>query len=156
MGASCGSSEKEISNGVIADRIMVEKSIRRLTLMKNGIVLKSYKVALGRKPIGDKEREGDNRTPEGIYKIDRRNARSRFYRALHISYPTPSQIDKSKKLGVGPGGDILIHGLPSSLAWVGSMHRMFDWTAGCVAVTNAEIDEIWRVVPDDTTVEIKP
>ncbi len=155
-GAAHASAPGALSRGTVADRVVVEKSARRLTLMKSGSVLKSYRIALGRNPIGNKERQGDNRTPEGIYKIDRRNAGSRYHRALHISYPTPAQTEKARKLGINPGGEIMIHGLPADLAWVGSLHRMFDWTRGCVAVTDAEIDEIWMVVPNGTTIQIRP
>lgn len=155
-GAAHAGAPRVLPPGTLADRVVVEKSARSLTLMKNGSALKSYRIALGRNPIEKKERQGDNRTPEGIYRIDRRNAGSRYHRALHISYPTPAQTEKARKLGVNPGGDVMIHGLPPDWAWAGSFHRMFDWTRGCVAVTNAEIDEIWRVVPDGTTIEIRP
>ncbi len=155
-GMACASGEKNLPQGALVDRIVVEKAARRLTLMKGGSAVKSYKVALGRNPTGDKTRQGDNRTPEGIYKIDRRNDGSLYHRALHLSYPNPGQVERARKLGVDPGGDIMIHGLPPAWAWAGSLHRQFDWTRGCIAVTNAEIDEIWRVAPIGTTVEIKP
>lgn len=140
----------------IVDRIIVEKSCRRLTLVRNGSALKTYRIALGRNPVGNKERQGDNRTPEGIYRIDRRNAKSRFYRSLHISYPNRTNMETARKHGVSPGGDIMIHGLPPEIEWDESMHPLEDWTSGCVAVTNTEIDEIWRVVPDGTVIEIRP
>jgi murein L,D-transpeptidase YafK len=139
-----------------ADKVLIEKSARRLSLMRNGELLKSYKVALGRSPEGQKEKEGDKRTPEGKYVIDLHNARSGFHKALHISYPTADQRAKAAKVGVDPGGDILIHGLRNRLGWIGAAHRVRDWTAGCVAVTNPEIDEIYRAVADGTSVEIVP
>jgi murein L,D-transpeptidase YafK len=148
--------EGSLPQDVIVDRIIVEKSFHRLTLVRNGSPLKTYQIALGRNPVGKKVRQGDNRTPEGIYRIDHRNANSRFYRSLHISYPNRKNIEKARKLGVSPGGGIMIHGLPPEIECVGSMHRQVDWTAGCVAVTNSEIDEIWRVVPDGTIIEIRP
>lgn len=145
-----------LPRGVVADRVVVEKSRRQLTLMRNGAALKSYQVALGRSPVGSKEQEGDNRTPEGVYTIDRRNQRSQYHRSLHISYPTPREAENARKRGVSPGGDIMIHGLPPGWARIGFLHRTVDWTAGCIAVTNPEIEEIWRVVPDGTPIEIKP
>jgi murein L,D-transpeptidase YafK len=145
-----------LPEGVTADRIIVEKSFHRMTLVRDGSALKIYRIALGRNPVGNKERQGDNRTPEGTYRIDRRNASSRFYRSLHISYPNRTNIEKARRLGVSPGGGIMIHGLPPEIEFDESMHPLADWTAGCVAVTNSEIDEIWRAVPDGTIIEIRP
>lgn len=139
-----------------ADHIVIVKSARSLTLLRQGKVLKSYKVALGSDPIGPKTREGDGKTPEGEYTISSKNQHSQFHLSLHISYPNASDSERAKKLGVNPGGDIFIHGLPPEWAWLGAAHRKRDWTAGCVAVTNAEIDEIWASVPVGTPVEIKP
>ena len=151
-----GSDGGPLPRGAVADRVVVEKSSRRLTLLRNGSAFKTYRIALGRSPVGNKEREGDNRTPEGVYRIDRRNARSQYHRSLHISYPTALEAERARKRGVSPGGDIMIHGLPRAYARIGSLHRVMDWTAGCIAVTNPEIEEIWRAVPDGTTIEIKP
>jgi murein L,D-transpeptidase YafK len=106
--------------------------------------------------VGDKERLGDNRTPEGLFHIDDRNAQSRYHLALHISYPDPVHLARARALGVPPGGDIMIHGLPKGLEFVGAAHRADDWTNGCIAVTNQEIDEIWRVVPTGTQIRILP
>ena len=139
-----------------ADRILSIKSTRTMTLLRQGRILKTYKVALGAEPLGAKTRRGDNRTPEGSYMIDSRNAHSQFHLALHISYPNAADRERAKKLGVNPGGDIMIHGLPQQWAWMGAAHRKVDWTAGCVAVTNAEIDEIWSMVAIGTKVEIRP
>jgi murein L,D-transpeptidase YafK len=139
-----------------ADRIVVEKSGRTMTLMHGNKVLKTYKVALSREPIGAKEREGDHKVPEGEYTVDSKNAHSRFHLALHISYPNAIDREKARKLGVRPGGNIEIHGLDSNYAWVGSLQRRVDWTDGCIAVTNTEIDEIWPMVPVGTRVEIHP
>lgn len=139
-----------------ADRIVVEKSARSMKLMRGGEVLKIYKVALSREPVGAKERTGDHRVPEGEYVIDSKNSHSRFHLALHISYPNAADRERARKLGVKPGGDIEIHGLGSTYSWVGRLQRQVDWTDGCVAVTNAEIDEIWRLVPVGTPLEIRP
>jgi murein L,D-transpeptidase YafK len=139
-----------------ADRIVIVKSAQTLTLMSGGQVLKSYKVALGGDPVGPKVKVGDKKTPEGEYVIDSKNAKSRFHLALHISYPNTADRARARKLGVSPGGGVEIHGLESKYAWVGSLHRQVNWTAGCIAVTNPEIDEIWPLVPVGTPVEIRP
>lgn len=139
-----------------ADKVVVIKSERLLVLLRNGEIIKSYKVALGKRPEGPKERAGDSRTPEGLYSLDRRNVNSRFHRALHISYPNADDIRHAKEHGVSPGRDIMIHGLPKSFEDVGEWHRIVDWTKGCIAVTNSEIDEILKLVPDGTPIEIKP
>jgi murein L,D-transpeptidase YafK len=139
-----------------ADFILVEKSERTLSLLKNGKVIGSYRVALGRNPQDHKIQEGDGRTPEGRYRIDSRNAASAFYRALHISYPNALDRERAKKNGVSPGGDIMIHGMKNGLGWIGRLHRFVDWTNGCIAVTNQEMREIWDAVPDNTAIEIRP
>lgn len=139
-----------------ADRVIVMKKERTLTLMRQGKILKTYKVALGGNPVGAKTRQGDHKTPEGVYLLDRRNAQSKFYKSIHISYPDAKDFIHARKLGVSPGGDVYIHGLPNGYKWVGSSHRLKDWTDGCVAVTDEEMDEIWRMVPDGTLIEIKP
>jgi murein L,D-transpeptidase YafK len=141
---------------VKADRVIVMKKERTLTLMSQGKVLKTYKVALGGDPVGAKTRQGDHKTPEGVYQLDRRNAQSQFYKSIHISYPDAKDTTRAKKLGVSPGGDVYVHGLPNGYKWLGAGHRLKDWTDGCVAVTDEEIDEIWRVVPDGTVIEIRP
>src|SRR5262249_23683024 len=117
---------------------------------------RKYKVALGTQSIGPKTRQGDHKTPEGAYIIDRRNPHSQFYRALHISYPNAADRERARKSGVAAGGDIMIHGLPNGYGRLGSAHRLKDWTDGCIAVTNQEMDEIWRLVPDGTKIEILP
>jgi murein L,D-transpeptidase YafK len=140
----------------VADSILIVKSARTMALLRAGKVLKTYKIVLGTSPGGPKEREGDGKTPEGEYTVDRRNARSRFHRALHISYPSPADRERARKRGVNPGGDIMIHGLRNGFGWLGSAHRLRDWTQGCIAVTNAEIEEIWELVPVGTPVRILP
>lgn len=139
-----------------ADKVVVLKSGRALMLMRGTQVLKTYRVSLGSHPVGAKTRQGDGKTPEGNYVLDRRNPQSKFHLALHISYPDAADIARAQELGVPPGGDIMIHGLPNGLGWVGGLHKHWDWTDGCVAVTNPEIEEIWRAVPDGTPIEIKP
>ena len=138
------------------DKLVVFKSKRLLVLMKGDEKLKEYKVALGGNPLGPKVREGDHKTPEGLYVLDRRNPRSKFYKSIHISYPDARDRERALKLGVPPGGDIMIHGLPNGFGWLGSMHRARDWTDGCIAVTDQEMDEIWQAVADGTPIEIQP
>ena len=138
-----------------ADLILIEKSAHTMTLLNGGHVLKTYKVALG-DPKGAKQRTGDRETPEGDYVIDAKNEHSRFHRALHISYPSAADRERARKQGVSPGGDVEIHGLLEKYAWVGSLQHYKDWTAGCVAVSNTEIEEIWTLVPVGTKVEIRP
>ena len=145
-----------LPENVLADRVLVEKAQRRLTLLKSGQVLKTYKVALGRNPEGAKLQEGDGRTPEGIYTILNRKDDSAFHRALRISYPDEADRVRAQAAGVSPGGDIMIHGIKNGLGWLGSLHTTSDWTEGCIAVTDEEIEEIWRAVPDGTPVEIRP
>jgi len=140
----------------VADRVLVEKSARRLTLLKNGSTLKTYSVALGRAPIGAKEYEGDQRTPEGIYSIDFHKPDSDYHLALHVSYPEERDIDRAAAQGLSAGSDIMIHGLPNGRGWIGRFHRRNDWTAGCVAVTDFEIEEIYQAVPDGTPIELRP
>ncbi|HEX6051491.1 MAG TPA: L,D-transpeptidase family protein, partial [Gemmatimonadaceae bacterium] len=138
------------------DSLVVDKSDRRLTLYYRGSPVRTYLVALGTQPVGDKVRRGDGRTPEGLFRIEARNPRSRYHLALRISYPDAAHAARARALGVSPGGDIMIHGLPKRQAWVGAAHRDFDWTEGCIAVTNAEIEEIWQAVPVGTPIHIKP
>jgi murein L,D-transpeptidase YafK len=138
------------------DRIVVEKANRTLKLMCGEEVVKSYRIALGPQAKGHKQCQGDNRTPQGRYIIDSRNVNSRYHRALHISYPNNADVQAAKKRGCDPGGAIMIHGLPNGQGWIGHAHTALDWTQGCIAVTNEEIEEIWRLAPDGTPVEIKP
>ena len=138
------------------DHVIVYKHERKLVLLAAGKEIKSYRVALGSEPVGPKTRRGDHRTPEGSYLLDSRNPSSHFYKAFHISYPNSKDIANARKLGVSPGGDIMLHGLPKGYAWVGTAHVMHDWTDGCIAVTNEEMDELWKLVPVGTPIEIKP
>ena len=139
-----------------ADKVVVIKSKRLLMLIKEGEILKAYRVSLGKQPNGHKAKVGDKRTPEGTYILDSRNLDSKFHRAIHISYPNELDILNAQKRGVSPGGDIMIHGLSEKLKDMGKFHITSDWTEGCIAVTNSEIEEIWQLVPDGTPIEIKP
>ncbi len=138
------------------DRILIEKGARRLTLISQGEPLKTYKIALGGNPVGPKERQGDNKTPEGTYFIEGRNRDSKYHLSLRISYPNEKDRARAKELGAPPGGDIMIHGIKNGLSWVGDSHAGIDWTKGCIAVSDEEIEEIDRLVPTGTIVEIRP
>src|SRR5689334_13557884 len=141
---------------VAADSLVLIKSRRELVAYYHGDPVRTYYVALGRSPIGDKERIGDNRTPEGLFYIEGRNPNSRYHLSLRISYPDATHRARAARLGVEPGGDIMIHGLPAEQAPFGAAHRDYDWTNGCIAVTNQEIEELWRVIKDGTPIQIKP
>lgn len=140
-----------------ADFVAVDKKRRLLHLMQEGRLFRSYHVALGKQPIGKKTQEGDNKTPEGLYMIDYRNSASSFHLSLHISYPNQEDINQARRRGVSPGGDIFIHGLPNE-AWKRWFinHPKKNWTRGCVAVTNEEIEEIWGFVNKNTPIELCP
>jgi murein L,D-transpeptidase YafK len=145
-----------LASGITIDRILVEKSVRRLSVWKNGRKLKSYRVALGRNPVGAKQEEGDMKTPEGVYKIDSRNPQSDYHFALHVSYPSNEDTARAAERGVNAGFDIMVHGIRNGAGWIGAFHRWHDWTAGCIALTDEETDELWRITPDGTPIEIKP
>ncbi len=138
------------------DKILIEKQKRQLTLVSKGLMIKAYHVALGKNPVGPKERQGDSKTPEGWYFIESRNRFSKYHLALRLSYPNEKDTKRSKALGVAPGGGIMIHGLKNGHADIGAFHATMDWTDGCIAVTNKEIEEIAQAVPDGTPVEIRP
>ena len=139
-----------------ADTIIVIKHDHTLTLFREGQPIKQYSVALGRGGLGPKQQAGDNKIPEGTYRVVGRNPHSAFYRSLRIGYPTPSQVAAAHARGVDPGGDIMIHGIRHGLGWLGPAHRLIDWTRGCIAVTDSEMDEIWSAVPNGTPLEIQP
>jgi len=145
-----------LPGGAVADRVVIDKSKRTLTLLRGTDRLKTYRISLGWNPVGHKQQEGDGRTPEGVYAIDFHKRDSAYHRALHISYPNAQDVRAASERGASAGGDIMIHGLRNGLGAVGALHRKRDWTAGCIAVTNREVEEIWRAVPDGTPVEITP
>jgi tetratricopeptide (TPR) repeat protein len=138
------------------DKILIEKSARRLMLISRGEVIKTYKIALGGDPEGPKERQGDHKTPEGTYFIDAKNRYSQYHLSLRISYPNEADRKRAMALGVSPGGDIMIHGIKNGFGWVGDAHAEIDWTKGCIAVTNEEVEEIDKIAPIGTVVEIRP
>ena len=138
------------------DEIIVDKSDRRLHLITEGQIVRSYTISLGSCPIGAKTQQGDKKTPEGRYVIDWRNSESRYYRSFHISYPDQSDREKARQRGVDPGGMIMILGLPDSATEDGEGYIGMDWTDGCIALTNEEIDQLWKSVKDGTPIEIVP
>lgn len=139
-----------------ADLVLVEKSARRLYLIHKGFIFRSYRIALGYRPNQTKMREGDGRTPEGVYLIDAHNPNSNFHLSLHISYPNSRDMAQAAALGTSPGGMIMIHGLPNGASAAQVQHPSRDWTNGCIAVSNEEIEEIWRFVDDGTPIIIRP
>ena len=139
-----------------ADLVRVDKSERRLELLRKGTVLRSYRVALGNAPEGHKREEGDERTPEGRYVLDWRNPGSSFHKSIHISYPNAADRAAAKAAGRDPGGLIMIHGQPNGFGWWSWLLQLVDWTDGCIAVTDAEMDEIWTMVDNGTPIEITP
>jgi murein L,D-transpeptidase YafK len=152
--AARGAEPREVA--LKADLVVVEKVQRTLYLLRGGEILRSYRIALGRNPVGPKTREGDSRTPEGVYRLDWRNPESRFYRSIHISYPNETDRRRAAERNVPPGGDIMIHGQPPGSPASPAAQIPWDWTDGCIAVTNDEIDEIWALVDNGTPIEIRP
>ncbi len=135
------------------DHILIEKSARRLTATQNGAVVMQADIALGFTPEGDKEVEGDGKTPVGVFKINRRNPQSAYHLSLGIDYPKPDDLERARQRGEDPGGDIFIDGQPNGL---GGLTLPGDWTAGCIAVSNSEMERLWRLTTNGTTVEIRP
>jgi len=157
LAASCAfAQEFKTANKPLVDKLLVIKSERRLDLLHKGEVLKSYRISLGRQPIGAKQREGDQRTPEGIYFIDWRQKSANFNLSLHISYPNQRDRERAAKDGVDPGGMIMIHGTPVSPKFPDWFFRGLDWTQGCIALTNDDMLEVWQQVADNTLIEIRP
>jgi murein L,D-transpeptidase YafK len=148
--------EPKIANNVKIDRILVLKSKRQLQAFSNGKLVKTYTISLGRNPIGDKEFEGDKRTPEGHYTINDKNPNSGYYKNLGVSYPNQKDIEEANKIDKPTGGQIKIHGLKNGIGFIGKFQRWFDWTAGCMALTNSEIDELYNHTTIGTPIEIRP
>ncbi len=140
----------------VADRVVVLKGERRLQLLRHGQVLRDYKIALGLNPVGHKERSGDFRTPEGSYYLTRRNARSDFFLSIQVSYPNAADARNARRNGWQAGGSIMIHGLPNELKRTPEYYERTDWTDGCIAVSNADMLEIWLLTPDNVPIDIRP
>jgi murein L,D-transpeptidase YafK len=146
----------KLPNNVVIDKILVLKSQRQLQVFAQGKLMATFTISLGKNPIGHKEFEGDNRTPEGIYFINSKNSNSHYHKNLGVSYPNAADIEKAKQLGKSPGGDIKIHGLRNGTGFIGKFHRWHDWTAGCIALTDREIDDLYSHINVGTPIEIKP
>ena len=142
--------------GLLFDKLLLEKSKHRLTAYAKGRPVRVYLVALGENPVGHKRFEGDKRTPEGNYTINDKNPNSAYYKNIGISYPNDDDVERAKKLNKSPGGDIKIHGLAPHFAYIGAAHRLADWTYGCIAVTNPEMEEIFSRTPVGTPIQIVP
>ena len=151
-GAEAG--DRILPRGFVADKVVVYKQRRELILLKDVDTIKTYRISLGPSPIGPKERQGDGRTPEGRYRIDWRKTNSAYHLALHISYPSSFDKARARRRGVSAGGMIMIHGMPNNYNWDG--RPLPDWTDGCIAVTNSEIEELWRCIPDGTRIDLRP
>lgn len=147
---------KPLDKSLSIDKIVVIKHKRRLDLISNKKIIKSYNISLGRVPKGHKEYEGDKRTPEGLYVINGKNANSGYHKNLGISYPNEKDIKHAKSIGKSPGGLIKIHGMRNGFGWIGKLHLLFDWTLGCIALTNKEMDELCENVEIGTPIEIRP
>jgi len=139
-----------------ADQVIVEKGTRKLHLMQDGEAFRTFDIALGIQPAGDKEREGDFRTPEGRYRLDVRNPDSEFFLSIHISYPDRRDRREAREDGLDPGGSIMIHGQPNIPSKSEAYYRMQDWTNGCIAVSNSDMIDIWLMTGENTPIEIRP
>lgn len=148
--------EKSLPKAVVIDKLVVHKSKHTLEAYAQGKRIKTYSVSIGRNPEGDKQKEGDGRTPEGAYIIDAKNANSGYHKNLGISYPNATDREEARRSGVKPGGDVKIHGIKNGIGFIGKFHRITDWTLGCIALTNAEVDELYAHVALGTPILILP
>ncbi|MBP2280494.1 murein L,D-transpeptidase YafK [Psychrobacter sp. PL15] len=148
------SSSNDRQDRAVIDKVFVDKSERTLQLLSDDKVIKSYRIALGGNPIGHKQQQGDKRTPIGRYTLDYKNEKSKFYRSIHVSYPNAADKARAKALGVSPGGDIMIHGQTNGRGHLASVTQQRDWTEGCIAVTNDEMDDIMAMVELGVAIEI--
>ncbi len=144
------------SDSPIADSVLIEKAKRKMYLIHNDKSFREYDISLGDSPVGHKQQQGDEKTPEGNYLIDFRNPDSHYHLSLHINYPSKTDKANARRLGVNPGGDIFIHGLPNGMGLLPVLFKGRDWTDGCIAVSNSEIEEIWKLVKNGTPIEIRP
>ena len=140
----------------IADKVIIEKAARKLYLLQDGEVFRTFDIALGIMPVGDKEREGDFKTPEGNYRLDLRNPDSDYFLSIRVSYPDSKDLADARKRGVSPGGSIMIHGQPNEPTHSETYYRTQDWTNGCIAVSNSDMIDIWLMTDENTPIEIRP
>jgi murein L,D-transpeptidase YafK len=156
LGSEGGARLLEPATLPMADRAVLHKSERRLLLMKNGAVLRSYRVALGLVPLGTKERSGDFRTPEGVYQLTRRNPHSDYFLSIQVSYPNAEDLLRAQRNRRDAGGSIMVHGMPNNLRHSPDYYASTDWTDGCIALSNSDMVEFWLLSPDNMTIEIRP
>jgi len=156
LAVSCVDEVPSLPTEARASKVVVAKAARTMTLLAGDQEIASFHVALGRESVGPRQCEGDGRTPEGTYRIDFHKPDSAFYRALHVSYPSPQDVLRAEALGCKPGGDIMIHGIRNGLGFLGPVIRRFDTTEGCIGLTNEQMDAIWETIPDGTEVRIEP
>jgi murein L,D-transpeptidase YafK len=140
----------------IAEKVLVEKQKRKLHLIRDGKPFRSFDIALGMAPVGDKQEEGDSKTPEGLYRLDARNPASAFFLSIRVSYPNADDMRQARDKGVPPGGQIMIHGQPNEPTYSPAYYRSTDWTDGCIAVSNSDMIDIWLMTPDNVPIEIRP
>lgn len=139
-----------------ADAVLVIKSEKRLYLLNKGERFASFRATFGADPVGHKQAQGDQKTPEGHYVLDYKNRNSKFYKSIHISYPNARDRKNARRLGVDPGGDIMIHGQANGYGWASPIVQLFSWTDGCVALSNKDMDRVWDAVDPGTPIEIRP
>ena len=156
LGLLAMSSILQASEFPVAEKVVVEKEKRKLHLIKDAEIFRTYDIALGIEPVGDKQSEGDFKTPEGIYLLDTRNSDSDYFLSIHISYPNSNDRRKARKKGVSPGGQIMIHGQPNVPTYSYAYYKKQDWTNGCIAVSNSDMIDIWLMTTNDIPIEIRP
>lgn len=139
-----------------ADLVLVEKGKSELSLLRSGQVIAKYHVVFGADPVGHKLQEGDNKTPEGRYMLDFKKPNSAYYKAFHVSYPNSNDVERARAAGVSPGGNIMVHGQKNGFGWAAAIAQEFNWTQGCIAMTNEDMDAMWLLVDAGTPIEIKP
>ncbi len=154
LSAACGATEA--GEFPVADKVVIEKAARKLHLIKGDEAFRTFDIALGIRPVGDKTAEGDFKTPEGTYYLDSRNQNSDFFLAIHVSYPNEQDRQEARRLGVDPGGSIMIHGQPNEPTRSEAYYRTQDWTNGCIAVSNSDMIDIWLMTDENTPIEIRP
>ena len=152
----CWLAPSRASDFPVADTVIIEKASRKLHLMQKGKVFRTFDVVLGIRPDGDKQEEGDFRTPEGRYVLDMRNPNSEFFLSIHVSYPNRQDRREARQQGVPPGGAIMIHGQPNIPTKSATYYRTQDWTNGCIAVSNSDMIDIWLMTGENTRIEIRP
>ena len=146
----------QASDFPLADKVLVEKGKRKLHLVANGAIFRTFDIALGVAPVGDKQQEGDQKTPEGTYLLDARNPDSDYFLSIHISYPNVADRAVARQKGYDPGNAIMIHGQPNTPNYSAAYYQQEDWTNGCIAVSNSDMIDIWLMTPNDVSIEIRP